>query len=171
MGSRKATTKGFVLTGNLLKKSIRIVGESRGFAQSRLLTQWPEIAGLHIAAVARPVKVRYGRAGIGATLYLLTTGAHAPMLEMQKEPLRAKINAVYGYNAISQVRITQTAATGFYRGKVDILAAPAASAMLVATTADPVISKVARGVAGSVNDADLRYALETLGKNVLSRKK
>ena len=93
MGSRKATTKGFVLTGNLLKKSIRIVGESRGFAQSRLLTQWPEIAGLHIAAVARPVKVRYGRAGMGATLYLLTTGAHAPMLEMQKEPLRAKINA------------------------------------------------------------------------------
>ena len=40
------------------------------------------------------------------------------MLEMQKEQLRAKVNAVYGYNAIARVRITQTAATGFAEGKV-----------------------------------------------------
>ena len=43
---------------------------------------------------------------MGATLTLLTTGANAPMLEMQKEKLRQKVNAVYGYNAISRVRIT-----------------------------------------------------------------
>jgi hypothetical protein len=39
------------------------------------------------------------------------------MLEMQKEILRARVNACYGYNAIARIRITQTAPTGFAEGQ------------------------------------------------------
>ena len=75
--------RGFERASGLLSTRIREVGEKRGFAVSRLLTHWAEIVGADVAAVARPVNVSYGRS-IGATLTVLTTGAQAPMLEMQK---------------------------------------------------------------------------------------
>jgi hypothetical protein len=85
---------------------------------SRLLTHWAEIAGEDIARVTQPVEVSYGK-GFGATLTLLCPGAHAPMIEMQKERLREKVNACYGYNAISRIRITQTARSGFAEPQAD----------------------------------------------------
>ncbi|MBT26349.1 MAG: RNA-binding protein, partial [Rhodobacteraceae bacterium] len=109
MAARYSTTKGFARTSALLQSRIRKAGESRGFAVTRLLTHWPEVVGEDIAAIARPVDVKYGRSGgFGATLTLLTTGAQAPMLEMQKDQIRQKVNGVYGYNAIARIRITQT---------------------------------------------------------------
>ncbi|MEC8196651.1 MAG: DUF721 domain-containing protein, partial [Pseudomonadota bacterium] len=114
---RRATTKGFSRTSSLLQERIRKASESRGFAESRVLTHWAEIVGEDIARICQPVDVKYGRQGFGATLTLLTTGAQAPMLEMQKETLRTRINAAYGYNAITHMRITQTAPTGFAEGQ------------------------------------------------------
>ncbi|MEC7258544.1 MAG: DUF721 domain-containing protein, partial [Pseudomonadota bacterium] len=117
MPPRKSSTRGFKRTAIVLNDQIKRAGESRGFAVSRVLTHWAEIAGADIAGIARPVNVSYGRGGFGATLTVLTTGAQAPMLEMQKERLRERVNAAYGYNAISRVRITQTAPTGFSEGQ------------------------------------------------------
>src|SRR6056297_1894133 len=114
-----STTRGFSRAATLMQTKIRKASEDRGFAVTRLLTHWPEVVGQATAAIATPVNVSYGKGGMGATLTLLTTGAQAPMLEMQKEKLREKVNAVYGYNAISRVRITQTAPTGFADGQVD----------------------------------------------------
>lgn len=166
MPPRRASTKGFTRTASLLTGRIRAASESRGFAQSRLLTQWSEIAGPDVAAISRPVEVTYGRGGMGATLTLLTTGAQAPMLEMQKEQLRAKVNAVYGYNAIARVRITQTAATGFEEGKVAFDPAPPAQG---ATPVDPAIRRQAAQTASPVQDAGLRDALALLGENILNK--
>lgn len=166
MPPRRASTKGFTRTASLLTGRIRAASESRGFAQSRLLTQWSEIVGADVAAISRPVEVSYGRAGMGATLTLLTTGAQAPMLEMQKEKLRAKVNAVYGYNAIARVRVTQTAATGFSEGQVAFEPAePATSAAPV----DPAIRRQAAQTASSVEDSGLRDALARLGENILNK--
>ncbi|MEL7089757.1 MAG: DciA family protein [Planctomycetota bacterium] len=164
MATRRATTNGFKRTANLLTGQIRSASAAKGFAQSRLLTQWAEIAGPDVAAISRPVEVSYGRGGMGATLTLLTTGAQAPMLEMQKEQLRDKVNAVYGYNAIARIRITQTAATGFADGQVAFdRPAPAKSE----TTPAPV--PAATTLAAPVEDGDLRAALERLGTNILNK--
>jgi hypothetical protein len=168
MPRRKATTRGFTRTAQLLQERIRRASETRGFAESRLLTRWPEIAGPEVAAIARPVKVSYTRQGFGATLTLLTTGAQAPMLEMQKETLREKVNAVYGYNAISRIAITQTAPTGFAEGQAAFAPAPAQPA---ADRPDPQVTGQAADLARPVADADLRRALEALGRNVLSKSK
>lgn len=164
MRSRRASTNGFKRTDSLLSGQIRKASETRGFAQSRLLTQWAEIAGNAIAEIAQPVEISYGRGGMGATLTLLTTGAQAPMLEMQKEQLRAKVNAVYGYNAIARVRITQTAATGFAEGQV---AFAHRSPTSQSTTSDPALRDQAVQAAQPVADDGLRAALTRLGENVL----
>jgi hypothetical protein len=168
MPPRRASTKGFKRTDSLLTDQIRRASETRGFAQSRLLTQWAEIAGADIAAMARPVEVGYGRGGMGATLTLLTTGANAPMLEMQKEKLRQKVNAVYGYNAIARVRITQTAATGFAEGKVDF---SHQKPRTPPTKPDPALRQKAAATVDPVSDDGLRDALARLGENILNKNK
>jgi hypothetical protein len=165
MPPRTGYTKGFKRTSSLLQTQIRKTSETRGFAQSRLLTHWSEIAGDDIAAMSRPIEVKYGRGGFGATLTLLTTGANAPILEMQKEKLRERVNAVYGYNAISKIRITQTAATGFSDGQVSFDHRPK-------TTRDDsllAVSPQAQKLAGDVQDDGLRAALERLATNVYSK--
>jgi hypothetical protein len=165
---RKTTTRGFKRTSTLLQKRIRKASETRGFAQSRLLTGWLEIVGQDIAAIARPVKISYAKHGLGATLTVLTTGAQAPMLEMQKEKLRQKVNTVYGYNAISRITITQTAPTGFSEGQADFEhhAKPKPR-----TGPDPQTIAKAATLAAPVGDMSLRSALEVLGQNILSKSK
>ena len=165
MTRRDTTTYGFKSASKLLESKIRKAGETRGFAVTRLLTHWEEIAG-DLASMARPVDVTYGRQGFGATLTLLTTGPMAPMVEMQKEQLREKVNAVYGYNAISRVRVTQTASTGFAEGQVDFSVKPAAKQKQPPT---PEVVTRARDVADGVGDDGLRSALEALARNVLSK--
>jgi hypothetical protein len=163
-GTSPPRKKGFTRTSALLRGRIRDASASRGFAQSRLLTHWEEIAGPEMAGLARPVEVTYARGGFGATLVLLTTGANAPVLDMVKDKLRDRVNAVYGYNAISRIRITQTAPTGFADGQV---------AFRPKAEPEPELSEAARaeaaGHAAKVTDPDLRAALERLGANILSK--
>ena len=117
--------------------------------------------------MTRPVKVGYGREGMGATLTLLTTGAVAPMVEMQKEKLREKVNAVYGYAAISRILLTQTASTGFAEGQAEFMAAP----QVKPQTPDPALQQEAARTAAPIRDDGLRAALEMLAQNILTRRK
>lgn len=167
MAQQRAYNKGFQRTSSLLSQRIRKASESRGFAQSRVLTHWEEIVGPQIAAIVRPVNVSYGRQGFGATLTILTTGANAPMVEMQKEQIRTKVNAVYGYNAISRVRITQTAPTGFADGQA-VFERTQTPSKPVPT---PEIKAAAAQSADGVQSDALRTALERLAQNVLTKTK
>ncbi len=159
-------TRGFSRAAVLLQPRIRAASEDRGFAVTRLLTHWAEVVGEATAQIATPVNVSYGKGGMGATLTLLTTGAQAPMLEMQKEQIREKVNACYGYRAISRVRITQTAPTGFAEGRVAFAPAPK-----TAHAPDPAVTSAAKALSEDVKNEDLRAALAALGANVLSKRK
>lgn len=167
MPRRQTTTYGFTRTYGLLESRIRKAGETRGFAVSKVLTHWEEIVGEETAAMARPVEVKYprGQGSLGATLVLLTTGAHAPILEMQKEQLRQKVNATYGYNAIARIRITQTAPTGFSEGQVAFRGQKKPEPV----SPDPEVVQRAAEVADGVHDEGLKAALEALACNVLKK--
>jgi len=158
--------RGFEPAAGLVKAPIRAVSEQRGFAVARLLTRWAEIAGADFAAITRPVKVGYGREGLGATLTLLVQAAHAPMVQMGLPRLQDRVNAVYGYAAIARISLTQTAASGFAEGQAQFGAVPRAE-----TLPDPAIMTEAARVAAPVGDAGLRAALEALAQNILTRRK
>ena len=157
--------RGFEPAAGLLRDRLRAAGEARGFTVARLLTHWPEVVGEDIAQRTLPVKVGYGRGGMGATLTLLTTGPAAPMVQMQVDSIREKVNACYGYNAISRVLLTQTAATGFAEGQAAFGPAPKPAP----SAPDPATAKRAAAAVSAVSDPDLRAALAVLGQNVLSR--
>ena len=158
--------RGFEPAFGLMKEPVRVAGESRGFAVARLLTHWAEVVGEDLSRTTRPVKVGYGREGFGATLTLLTTGAMAPMIEMQKEHIRTRVNAIYGYNAISRIVLTQTAPIGFAEGQAEFTPAPRAPKPV-----DPEIRAAAAETAAPIHDPGLRAALEALAENILNRRK
>ncbi|MGR3625617.1 MAG: DUF721 domain-containing protein [Limimaricola sp.] len=164
---RHSSTRGFAQASGLLQSRIRGASEARGFAVTRLLTHWAEIVGEDTARIAQPVKVGYGRDGLGATLTLLTTGAQAPMLSMQAETIRERVNACYGYRAISKVRITQTAPTGLAEGQAAFAPAPKPAP----ARPDPQVKAQAAKTAEGVGDTELRLALEALAANVLSKRR
>lgn len=164
--------RGFRRPGGLIAPAMRRVGEKRGFAVTRLLTHWAEFVGPEIAAIARPVKISHSRGGLGATLTLLCGGAQAPVVQAQIETIRERVNIAYGYNAISRLRLTQTAPGGLAedpapfapsRGPAEPQATPPARA----------VSAPARGEASrmtrTIHDPELRAALAVLAANVLSR--
>ncbi len=159
--------RGFEAASSLLQSRIREVGEARGFAVTRLLTGWAEIAGEATARITRPVKIGYGREGMGATLTLLVAPAHAPMVQMELPRLKERVNAAYGYNAIARISLTQTAATGFAEGQAEFTPAPRA----IPSFPDPDLMAKAAKAAAPVQDDALRLALEALGQNVLTRQK
>ena len=87
------------------------------------------------------------------------------MLEMQKEQIREKVNAVYGYAAISRIRLTQTAPTGFSEGQAQFQPRePEAE-----KAPDPEIQTKAHATTEGVQDDGLRAALEALAANVYTR--
>ncbi|SNX69592.1 hypothetical protein SAMN05878503_104117 [Cereibacter ovatus] len=163
----KRRMRGFEAASGLLQDRIRQVGEKRGFAVTRLLTHWPEVAGTDLARITRPVKVGYAaREGLGATLTILVSSAHAPLVQMQLPALKERVNACYGYAAISRILLTQTAPAGFAEGQATFDPAPKAE-----KAPDPAVQARAAEAAAGVHDEGLRAALERLTMNFLTRTK
>jgi hypothetical protein len=164
--------RGFEPAASLLRDPIRKAGETRGFAATRLLTHWAEIAGADTAAMCRPVKVSHAQGGLGATLTLLTSGAAAPLVQMQLESLRERVNACYGYPAISRIRLTQTASAGFAEQAAQFRPAPAAAGDNFGPVPGPALARahaVVQSLTSDVGDPGLRAALARLAENVLTR--
>ena len=155
---------GFKKASVLLKKNIQKASESRGFAQSRVLTHWSEIVGEEISSVSIPTKVSYKTDGLGATLTILTSGSSGPILEMQKEFIRTKINAVYGYNAVQKIKITQSSPLALIRKNENskrIISKKNKSEVEISTSLEKAINEI--------DDKNLRQALEELAINVFTK--
>lgn len=160
----KRRMRGFEPAAQLVAARVRNVGESRGFAVARLLTHWHEVVGPELAAQTRPVRIGHGK-GFGATLTLLVPGARAPLLRMQLEQIRDKVNACYGFNAVARIVLTQTAPTGFAEGQAEFIAAPRR-----ALPADPARQAQAEGIASEFDNPALSAAMRQLALNILSRR-
>lgn len=157
--------RGFETAAALVATPVRAVGESRGFAVARLLTNWAEVVGPDLAQTTRPVRISHGK-GFGATLTLLVQGAHAPLIEMQKNQIRDKVNACYGFNAVSRITLTQTAPTGFSEGQASFDHKPAAARR---SAPSPEICRQAEAIAGGFQDPILSAAIRQMALNNMSK--
>lgn len=158
--------RGFETAAGLLRNRIRAAGEARGFAVARLLTHWAEVVGEDTARLCRPLKVSYGREGMGGTLTVIASGAAAPLVQMQLPTIRERVNACYGYNAISRVSVTQTGADahfapGMAEGQAAFTPAP--------RQPDPATRAAGADLSKSISDPELRAALAELGTKILQK--
>ena len=159
----KRNLRGFEPVSNFAQDSLRTFAQKRGFAITRLLSDWPAIAGSDIAARAEPVKISHAHKEMGATLTLLTAGAHGPILQMQVPKIIERVNACYGFNAIAKIRFVQTSPRSLRRPNTE-QNQPAPEV----TTEDENKANLA---AQGIQDDELRRALVSLGRRIFARQR
>ena len=106
----------------------------------------------------------YKTDGLGATLTILTSGSSGPILEMQKEFIRNKINAVYGYNAVHKINITQSSPIVLI-SKNKNSEGMVSKHKKIKVEISPSLEKTVN----EIDDKNLRQALEELAINVFTK--
>ena len=81
----------------------------RGFTHSRLVTEWPAIAG-NAAAWSEPANITFpkGKSQDGTLVVNIRSG-RGPEMQMMLPGIIERCNAVFGYAAIGRITLTQTA--------------------------------------------------------------
>ena len=159
-GAAERKARGFIRAGSLAPGALKSAGAKRGFAELRLLTEWTAVVGEALSRVCRPVKVSYSRSGpgLGATLIVTAEGARAPEIEMEKARIIERVNAFYGYRAVSRLSIDQS--------RMGMVAAHGMAEAATEWTGRGVDPEPVEGV----EDERLALALARLGANVSARK-
>ena len=153
--------RGFTRAGGLIAPQMRSVAARRGFLQARLQALWPEIAGAEMARLCRPAKLVSARGPAGGLLTLEVAPALGPQVQMMLPQLRERIEAVLGPGSVGRIQLVP-ARQGFAEPPSTFVPAEAA-----APPAD--LGAVAEALS-SIGDDDLRRALETLARNVITRR-
>ena len=95
-----------------------------GFSTAHLIMDWPAIAGKDVAAYTLPERLKWpprpeasadaegGDAAPhqdrrGATLVLRVDGARALEIDYQRQQILERVNAYFGYRAVSELRLLQ----------------------------------------------------------------
>ena len=165
--------------GSFVPKLAQKAFEKFGFATAAVLTDWKGIVGPELAAYTAPERLRWprppedaaagksapatrGRATTtaprsGATLMLRVSPARALDIQYKTAQIIERINAYFGYQAVTDIRLTQG----------PIAAPPAAGRGSPSVSPKNVLkSTLRRTEADGIEDADLRQALERLGSAI-----
>lgn len=137
----------------------------RGFMDARILNEWPQIVGEDLARHAHPDRLSFprGRRDAG-TLHIRAEGPMATELQHLERIVVDRINAHFGYRAVSGIKLLQAPPT-----RTSERRAKAAPAKKPLPPADPGDLSALKKRLDSVEDPDLRAVLERIGEAVLRR--
>jgi hypothetical protein len=106
--------------GALMGKLLDPVARARGFATTTLLSEWPAIVGAELAKFTAPDRVVWPRRqqegetpppkgwrDEGAILVLRVEGPRAIEVQHRSGKILERVNAYFGYRAITEMRILQ----------------------------------------------------------------
>jgi hypothetical protein len=102
--------------GEFMPNLMRPAFEKYGFPAAAILTEWSAIAGTDLAAFTVPERLKWPRKEHGAddtsqqkgaTLILRVSGARALEVDHMRPRIIERINASFGYRAVSEIRIIQ----------------------------------------------------------------
>lgn len=143
---------------DLVGKTIADAFARQGFANTGLVTHWPDIVGPEIAANAEPVRMQWPRRSNEeepepATLVLRVDGPVALEIQHLSGLIIERVNRFFGWRAVGRITLRQ---------------APLAARKPKAPPPPPDPQTVARIAAdlGDVADEGLRQALARLGASV-----
>ncbi len=140
------------IAGKVLGPALR----RQGFAQSEIISRWPEIVGPVLAACSVPEQLAFAdRTNAEGTLHIRVDGAFAIELQHLEPLVIEKINRFYGYRAVARLWITQGPLPR-RRGTVRAALRP---------LGEDEEREIAEVVAGTRN-SDLKQALAALGRAV-----
>ena len=133
----------------------------RGFAQGAVVNEWAAIVGAHLARHTVPEKIVHAEGGREeGTLHLrVDSGALAIELQHLEPQLIERVNGYFGYRAVGRVKLAQ----GPLPRRLE---KPGAAPREI----DMAEEKDLAGRLAAIDDADLRAALDSLGRAVMGRR-
>lgn len=139
----------------------RVLGR-HGFTHATIVTKWPEIVGDTMARHTQPEKIVFARDGASdGTLHLKTdSSAYALELQHQEPQIVERINTFFGYRAVVRIKLIQGPLPQRH---------PAARQGKPPRPLSAAESRDLSGVVDTVDDPELKAALERLGENVMGR--
>lgn len=153
----------FVRTGDALGKALDPALKRRGFASHDLIANWTAIAPTPYDTIAAPDRLVWPRRDRpdpeGAVLYVRCREGHALALTHEAPAIAAAINRYFGYLLVSGVRLSPNP----YREPERSQPPP------LPDLAPEKAARLARAVS-QVENADLRAALERLGRAVMAKR-
>lgn len=159
-GGRKPwRPRGFVRVSAAAGPALGGAGAKRGIAEARLIADWPAVVGADLARGLTPVKISHSArdGGFGATLVVAADGARAVEAQHLAPAIVERVNQVYGYAAVSRLRVVQTGGDAAPQG----LAEPPGG-----WDGPPPMDPPPSAVVSKVADRDLRAALARLEANI-----
>ena len=135
----------------------KVVGESftrQGFASAELVTRWPDIVGVEIAAHSEPIRIQWTRPAEGGerepgTLVLRVEGPAAIEIQHLADVICERVNRFLGWRAVARLALRQAP---LKRGE-----------RKPARGVDPVAAARIAENLSDIGDADLKAALARLG--------
>lgn len=107
-GPTRRKERGLLAIGINLPKIAAPAMRRRGFAQARLVTDWPAIVGEKLAIETAPQKIIFPRGSKnGALLYIRVSHGFALELQHIAPQVIDRINGFFGYRAVSDLRYLQ----------------------------------------------------------------
>jgi hypothetical protein len=97
----------------VLRKTLGEAFAKQGFASVELVTRWPEIVGMEIAAHSQPEKIQWPRtpqarnAPEPGTLLLRVEGPAALEIQHLSDVILERVNQFFGWRAVDGVRLRQ----------------------------------------------------------------
>ena len=151
---RKA--RGLLTVGTSLPHLAAPALRKRGFAQAKLITDWPAIVGEELARETVPQKLAFPRSSkTDAVLHLRVASGFALELQHIAPQIIDRINGFFGYRAVADLRYTQ--------GPIPAQSRPRRVTPPRLNDIDE--AQLQRSV-GDMGDAGLRDALLRLGRAV-----
>lgn len=173
--ARRGEGPGLRAVAGLVPAITRKAFEKHGFAAASLIIDWTQIVGADIARLTRPERLKWPRlvekaaeadeaqtGRPGATLVIRVDPAAALDIQYRKAQLLERINAYFGYRAVSELRIVQA-------GSDEEIGTPAAAGKPAGSGALPRRGGTTSAVAtdlSSVDDGALRAALARLAASI-----
>ncbi|MDX6751554.1 DciA family protein [Geminicoccaceae bacterium 1502E] len=149
------THKVAALLGQLMTPAAR----RRGFAEASLLAQWEKIVGAGLAGRCQPHSVKFARGrDRDGTLLLQVRGGAALELQHMTPQIIQRVNTYFGFPAVRELR--------FVQAPLPARTSPIPRPPRQRPLAPEEVARVHEAVA-PVADAELREALEALGRSLL----
>ena len=101
-------SSGLISFGADVRKLVGPLLGKKGLLQADILSRWTDILGTELASGVKPFSVSFSKKTTGAVLTVTAfSGAYAVEFTARKPQIIERLNAYFGYAAISDIRIKQ----------------------------------------------------------------
>ena len=156
--------RGLLALSAMVSKITTPLYRKRGFAEVRILSDWPTIVGERFAAFTLPEKLVLprGSKGVGkrdGLLHVRVEGPLATELQHLEPQIVERINGYFGYSAVARLKLVH--------GPIPPVSQPAAGQSQL--QANPRTKRAMEEMTSGIADTGLRAALTDLGCAVAAK--